>query len=141
MDCMREQSYNLSSPADQGFLRAGPVLPWTLSGTLIVDGVAASTHTAWPGEAALLKMLPKSTAVRAAHLLAAAHQTVQAPLRVLYRAVGAWPLAVIDQIVYMFVGSAASQAEPGGMPAAVTPLAMKHAAAATSGGSLIYHSG
>eukprot|EP00775_Hariotina_reticulata_P009577 gene9577-9739_t len=55
--------------------------PWTLTGSLVVDGVAASTHTAWPGEAALLQMLPKSNAANAAHLLAAAHQIVQTPLR------------------------------------------------------------
>ena len=78
----------------------GMYSPWTQSGSIEVEGFAASTHTAWPGEAQLLQLLPRKHTLAAQHLLAQAHHALQAPLRVAYRALGKSPLALLDNVIF-----------------------------------------
>jgi hypothetical protein len=99
-------SLQISTSYEQGLYS-----PWTFTGAIVVDGVLASTHTAWPGEAPLVQLLPTSGAASVAHQLAIAHQLIQTPLRALYRVLGAWPLQLIDNVVYSLV----SGAKPGAM--------------------------
>jgi hypothetical protein len=90
--------------------------PWTLSGSIVVEGVAASTHTAWPYEVQLLQLLPRKHAMAGQHLLAQAHQAVQAPLRAVYRAMGKSPLALLDNVIFSVME--AVKAPDGGLAAA-----------------------
>ncbi|WIA08328.1 hypothetical protein OEZ85_007770 [Tetradesmus obliquus] len=78
----------------------GMYSPWTLSGSIVVEGFAASTHTAWPGEAQLLQLLPRKHVMPAQHLLAQAHHALQAPLRAVYRALGKSPLALLNNMIF-----------------------------------------
>jgi hypothetical protein len=91
--------------------------PWTLSGSIVVEGVAASTHTAWPYEAQLLQLLPRKHAMAGQHLLAQVHQAVQAPLRAVYHAMGVSPLALLDNVIFSIMQ--AVKAPDGGVVAAV----------------------
>jgi hypothetical protein len=95
--------------------------PWTLSGSIVVEGVAASTHTAWPYEATLLQLLPRGQALAAQHALAQAHHAVQAPLRALYRAVGRRPLKMLDDVIFGVME--AGKAPDNGVAAAVRAAA------------------
>jgi hypothetical protein len=101
--------------------------PWTLSGSIVVEGVAASTHTAWPYEAQLLQLLPRKNAMAAQHLLAQAHHAVQAPLRAAYRAMGKSPLVLLDNVIFSVME--ALKAPSSGLAAAVRAAAQ---AASTS---------
>jgi hypothetical protein len=85
-------------------IESGLYSPWTLSGSIIVDGVAAAMHTAWPGEQALLHLLPPGHPRHtAAHWLAQAHQLLLAPLRVFYRLAGPKPFRALDEAVDYFM--------------------------------------
>jgi hypothetical protein len=105
----------------------GMYSPWTLSGSIVVEGFAASTHTAWPYKAQLLQLLPRKHAVAAQHLLAQAHHAVQAPLRAVYRALGKGPLALLDSVVFSVME--AVKAPGGGLAAAVRAAAQATTAA------------
>lgn len=89
-------------------IEQGMYSPWTLSGSIVVEGFAASTHTAWPGEAQLLQLLPRKHAVAAQHAFAQAHHTVQTPLRAAYRALGKGPLALLDNVIFAAMQAAAA---------------------------------
>lgn len=74
--------------------------PWTVSGSIVVEGFAASTHTAWPYEPELLKLLPGKHVLKAQHLLARAHHVVQALPRAAYFALGKGPFEMLDNVIY-----------------------------------------
>jgi hypothetical protein len=94
-------------------VESGLYSPWTLSGSIIVDGVAAAMHTAWPGEQALLHLLPPGHPRHtAAHWLAQAHQLLLAPLRVFYRLAGPKPFRALDQAVDYFMTQGAFTVTP-----------------------------
>jgi len=88
-------------------VESGLYSPWTLSGSIIVDGVAAAMHTAWPGEQTLLQLLPPYLRLVAAHKLAQAHQLLLTPLRVMYRITGPTPFKALDHIVDYFMSQGA----------------------------------
>jgi hypothetical protein len=108
-------------------LEQGMFSPWTLSGSIVVEGFAASTHTAWPYEAQLLQLLPRKHAVAVQHLLAQAHHAVQAPLRAVYHAFGKSPLAVLDDVIFSVVEGV--KAPGGGLAGAVRAAVQASAAA------------
>jgi hypothetical protein len=112
----------VTSSTEQGFYS-----PWTLSGSIVVEGFAASTHTAWPYEAQLLQLLPRKHAIAAQHLLAEVHHAVQAPLRGVYRALGKGPLALLDSVIF---GVMEAVTDPRGRLAAVMRAAVQATTAA-----------
>ncbi len=99
-------------------VRRGAFSPWTLSGSIVVDGVSASTHTAWPGEAAALAVLPSRASAVLEGWLPHVHHAVQAPLRALFHAAGPAPLQAIDHAIF-----AGMQASKAGTAAAVAAAA------------------
>jgi hypothetical protein len=108
-------------------IEQGMFSPWTLSGAIVVEGFAASAHTAWPYEAQLLQLLPRKHAIAAQHLLAQAHHAVQAPLRAVYNMLGKGPLVVLDNVIFSVME--ALKAPGGGLAAAVHAAAQATTAA------------
>lgn len=111
-------------------IEQGMYSPWTLSGSIVVEGFAASTHTAWPGEAQLLQLLPRKHVMPAQHLLAQAHHALQAPLRAVYRALGKSPLALFDEAIFRVMQ--ARQGPSGGLATAVRAAAQAATAVAAA---------
>ena len=88
-------------------VESGLYSPWTLSGSIVVDGVAAAMHTAWPGEEALMQLLPLTLRHVAAHRLAQSHQLLLTPLRALYRLAGPAPFKALDTVIDYFMSQGA----------------------------------
>lgn len=72
--------------------RQGLFNPYTMGGSIVVDGVLASSHSSWLIDGVAQRL-------GAAHLLPAVFQALFAPLRVLYAAVGADTMEVIGAAV------------------------------------------
>jgi hypothetical protein len=108
--------------------RRGLFNPYTLGGTIVVDGVLASAHSSWVLDGTF-------GAAGASARLPAAYQALFAPLRAVYRMLGPAAMSAACDVVAAMaarLGAAAAPLSSGGAAAATAPAAAAAATAAAA---------